>query len=291
MLSQQPNRLLKFWLCCIALHETHGFGVSSPSSQHKIISTTSLKASPTSSVEDNAPSSPMMMTRTNFLSTLAFLTTSATVNIVHAEDGEAVVEEAASAAAVPEPVVPTPGKSYTISSCPPRASSACISTASVKGNAMKSYGTPWTYNCTPEKAYETLLAILKSESNSIDIAFTDPDALYIQATAKRNLGVTDDIEFYVKREDDVIVYRSSQTGIEDLIQKSGGEKEFNDLGANKKRMERLRKMSNGVFGVMGDLGGEDYYGGASKGGSNGPLGQLKAFYGLQSGGGFEDVFD
>jgi len=149
---------------------------------------------------------------------------------------------------------------------------------------MKSYSGPWTFTSTPEKAFSTLLDILKSESNSITITKLDKEGMYIQATANRNLGISDNLEFYVKKEDNVIIYKSIQIGLD----KDG--KEVNDLGANKKRLERLRKMSNGAFGVMGDMGSSDYMD-AAAGGSNGPLGQLKAFYGLQSGGGFEDVFD
>lgn len=243
-------------------------------SQSTTISKTILSA--TSSNDVDSTTSNNKMTRASFLSSLVLLTG----NIAVAATEEITVDD--------EPAIPIPGKSYTITSCPIQASSACASTASVKGSNLQSYVVPWSFDCTPEKAFQTLVDILKSESNSIKITFMDPDALYLQATATRNLGVTDDLEFYVKKEDNVIVYRSSQTGSED--DKNSG-KEINDLGANKKRLERLRKMSNGIFGIMGDMSGDDYFGAASRGSGNGPFGQLKAFYGLQSGGGFEDVFD
>ena len=153
---------------------------------------------------------------------------------------------------------------------------------------MKAYAGPWTFSCTPEEAFSTLLDILKSESNSITIKTLDKEAMYIQAIANRNLGVSDTIEFYVKGDDQVIIYKSIQNGLD--LSPDSKEKDVNDLGANKKRLERLRKMSDGKFGVMGEMKEDDYMD-AAKGGSNGPLGQLKAFYGLQSGSGFEDVFD
>ena len=254
--------------------------ISYPKNKHFVKSKSSLSAA--SSLDTDPKKSQNKLTRASFLSSLVLFTGNLAVVAAAADAAteETTVDD--------EPPIPVPGKSYTITSCPTQASSACVSTASVRGSNLQSYVVPWSFECSPEKAFQTLVDILKSESNSIKITFMDPDALYLQATATRNLGVTDDLEFFVKKEDNVIVYRSSQTGSED---DNGSEKEINDLGANKKRLERLRKMSNGTFGIMGDMSGEDYFGAASRGSGNGPFGQLKAFYGLQSGGGFEDVFD
>jgi hypothetical protein len=47
-----------------------------------------------------------------------------------------------------------------------------------------------------------------------------------------------------------------------------------------------------VFDLMGGgLTADSYDGGGAVSKGNNPLGQLKAFYGLQSGEGFESVFD
>ena len=65
-----------------------------------------------------------------------------------------------------------------------------------------------------------------------------------------------------------------------------------DFGANRKRVEELRKKSGGVFSLMGEgLMTADSYEGGAAGKRNGFGGQLKAFYGLNSGQGYEGVFE
>jgi len=105
----------------------------------------------------------------------------------------------------------------------------------------------------------------------------DPTARYIKVEVLRNLYTKDEIEFLIKGEDSVVTFRVSGVG-DQLI---------SDFGATRKRLERLRANAGG-FGVMGQgMGSADVEAKSGKG----PLGQLKTFYGLQSGQGFEDVFD
>ena len=93
--------------------------------------------------------------------------------------------------------------------------------------------------------------------------------------AKRIGGVIDELEFVINESDKVVTYVSSANS------------DSSDFGANKKRLEEIRKRA-GIFGKMGEnMNSADSASYSEKG--YGPLGQLKAFYGLQSGGGFEDV--
>eukprot|EP00980_Cylindrotheca_fusiformis_P008288 scaffold1736_cov127-Cylindrotheca_fusiformis.AAC.102 len=100
---------------------------------------------------------------------------------------------------------------------------------------------------------------------------------YLKAEAKRSdlFGIVDELEFVLNPEDEVVFFRSLATS------------DTADFGVNKKRLEEIRKRA-GIFGVMGqNMNSADSSSYSERG--YGPLGQLKAFYGLQSGGGFEDV--
>lgn len=256
------------------------------------------------------------MTRSGFLSTL--LLTVATSSLAAVADDEvvpaptAVVTEAdavagtldtvaadttvtTTVAAAQETAAATTTTAYTITPCPTVGMSNannCVATSST--TKVAAYSPPWTFTCEPDQAFQTLLKILKDNEESnlgIRVTLADPQQLVIKATAVR-LAFVDEMEFVIRPEDNVVVMRSGERT------KGAGDGSTNptkssnsDFGANKARLEKMRKKSGGVFGVMGDLGGGDSYGGASNGGGNGVLGQLKAFYGLQSGEGYQDVFD
>ena len=64
---------------------------------------------------------------------------------------------------------------------------------------------------------------------------------YLKVKATRNLG-TDEIEFLVNPEDKVITFISQRVD----------DPEGGDFGANRKRLDDLRKKSKGIFGVMGE---------------------------------------
>jgi hypothetical protein len=104
------------------------------------------------------------------------------------------------------------------------------------------------------------------------------DSRYLKVEAERNdlFGSIDSIVFVINDKDHVVFFRSSTINNDN-----------NDFGFNKKRLGEIRKRA-GIFGVMGEsMMTSDIASDSERG--NGPLGQLKAFYGLQSGGGFEDV--
>jgi len=138
---------------------------------------------------------------------------------------------------------------------------------------------PWTFEVSADEA----LARLKG-AIAADPAFTvielDEDERFIRVEVQRTFKGQDEMQFIVKGDDKVVIFQS--------FEKDGGT--ISDFGANRNRVESLRKKI-GVFDIMGKGMTADSYGsvGADRGG--GALGQLKAFYGLQSGKGFQDVFE
>ena len=90
-------------------------------------------------------------------------------------------------------------------------------------------------------------------------------------------GAVDRLEFFINESDGVVTFRSS----------APSESTRPDFGLQRKRLAQIRERA-GIFGVMGDsLNTADSKTRSERG--SGPLGQLKSFYGLQSGAGFEDV--
>ena len=152
----------------------------------------------------------------------------------------------------------------------------CISTASIK--QVDCYAPPWTFEVTPQEVMARLKGLVASDPT---LELISESTNYIKIRTPRGL-VTDEIEFLVNADDKVVTFKSGEVLGEDATSAT-----ISDFGANRKRLEDLRKKSN-VFGVMGDgLTADSYAGGRG----TGPLGQLKAFYGLQSGKGFEEVFE
>ena len=179
----------------------------------------------------------------------------------------AVLSEPASAAAAAE----------SIEKCATASKSACVSTANVKN--LDLYVPPWTFDESRYSQAEVMSrlkgAIVSDASCQI---LTQDENTYLQVEAKRNdiFDSIDELEFVVNDQDHVVFFRSRATNNENT-----------DFGINKKRLEDIRKRA-GIFGVMGEsMNTADSVSTSERG--NGPLGQLKAFYGLQSGGGFEDV--
>lgn len=112
----------------------------------------------------------------------------------------------------------------------------------------------------------------------------DSEARYVKANIVRpfpDKGL-DELEILVKSDDKVVVFRISEKGEAGIT---------SDSGANRRRMDSIRK-KGAVFGLMGEgLTADSYDGGGAVSKGNNPFGQLKAFYGLQSGEGFESVFE
>ncbi|KAL9191538.1 hypothetical protein ACHAXT_001244 [Thalassiosira profunda] len=154
----------------------------------------------------------------------------------------------------------------------------CVSTSNIK-DAKGGYSPPWTFEVNPDEAFARIKGVLKSDDSFV-ITEEDDDARYIRAYAKRIAG-RDEVEFLVKGDDKVVLFRSTAPN-------NGSVSGF---GANRKRIEDIRKRG-AVFDLMGGgLTADSYDGGGAASKGNNPWGQLKAFYGLQSGEGFESVFE
>jgi len=153
---------------------------------------------------------------------------------------------------------------------PPSGNSNCVSTASVR--QVDLYEPPWTFpdSMSSDEAMARLKGLVSSDPKLEVLSQSD---LCLRVRGTRNLG-TDEIEFLINPNDKVITFISKRVDDPD-----GG-----DFGANRKRLDELRKKSNGLFGVMGQE-----YSSADTAPRENALGQLKAFYGLRSGGSYEDL--
>lgn len=156
----------------------------------------------------------------------------------------------------------------------------CFSTASVKDLYL--YTPPWTYECSPDEAFARLKGSIASDPG-LSVVVKDEENRYIKVQTERNAlggGPQDEIEFLVRGSEDgdnVVTFRSERSY----------DNGISDFGAMRNRLENLRKRAT-VFEVMGGgLTADSYDVPLQK---NGIFGQLKAFYGLQSGEGYEDVF-
>lgn len=155
----------------------------------------------------------------------------------------------------------------------------CVSTANIK-DAKGAYSPPWTFEVNPDEAFARIKGVLKSDDGFV-ITEVDDEARYIRAYAKRITVDQDEVEFLVRGDDKVVLFRSTA--------RSNGS--VSDFGANRKRIDDIRR-KGAVFDLMGGgLTADSYDGGGAASKGNGPLGQLKAFYGLQKGSGFESVFE
>jgi uncharacterized protein (DUF1499 family) len=156
----------------------------------------------------------------------------------------------------------------------------CVSTASIR-DAKGSYSPPWTFETSPDEAFARIKGVLASDDAFV-ITEVDDTARYVRAYAKRLASVNrDEVEFLVRGDDKVVLYRST-------ARLNGS---VSDFGANRKRIDDIRRRG-AVFGLQGDgLTADSLNGGGETNRNNGPWGQLKAFYGLQSGEGFEKLFD
>jgi len=152
----------------------------------------------------------------------------------------------------------------------------CVSTASVK--QVNSYLPPWTFSVTPDEVAARIKGVVATDP-SLELV-QDTNNRYFVITANRGaVGAKDQLDLLINEQDSVVTFRSADMNENPSI---------SDFGANRKRLEAFRKTA-GVFGVMGEGLTADSFEG--RGEINGPMAQLKAFYGLQSGEGFQDVFD
>jgi uncharacterized protein (DUF1499 family) len=159
-----------------------------------------------------------------------------------------------------------------ISACKPQGGGKpinCVSTSSVK--QVDCYVAPWTFECSAAEAQARLKGVFVADSMTYSELYEEKN--YLRVSAARGLA-TDQLEFVFDEKDKFVKLRSADAS--DAIS-------ISDFGANRRRMDGIRKAAN-IFDVMG--GSYD----SIENRGTGPLGQLKSFYGLQSGGGFEDLY-
>jgi len=226
-------------------------------------------------------------TRAAFLSTLSMAAFPLLLpnNAFAQDDQENTIDEPT---ITPEPITTTttttstvtPGR--TIEGCPkPTANKAnnCVATANIK--QLDTYSPPWTYEVTPEEAFARLKGLIAYDTNTYTVLESDDNARYLKVNAKYSFNTNDIMEFIVKggdSNDKVVIFKS--------YEEQSTSSSLSDFGRNRKRLDDLRLQSKGIFTQMGEgLMTADTFDGGARGKRNGPLGQLKAFYGLQNGGG------
>ena len=160
-------------------------------------------------------------------------------------------------------------------------SSNCVSTASVK--QVDLFMLPWTWpeSISSDEVISRLKGVVASDQTLSVIDSTkvpSGENYFFRIHAARNI-CRDEIELFVNPNDRVITFRSQQIDGPDSV---------SDFGANRRRLEDIRKRLK-VVTVLGGGGGEngDYYSNGES--TEGLGGQLKAFWGFQSGGGFESI--
>jgi uncharacterized protein (DUF1499 family) len=166
---------------------------------------------------------------------------------------------------------------FTVSICEKPASGAppnCVSTASVRQFDL--YAAPWTWY-DDSLSTEAILARIKGavaiEPNLTIVAQTSNGLV---VTAQRNAFCVDQIIFRINAKDRAVTFTSRQVA---------GPESVSDFGANRKRLEQIRKATQ----VLQIMGSEFDSADSSSERREGVSDQLKAFWGLQSGGGYESL--
>lgn len=173
-----------------------------------------------------------------------------------------------------------PPPQYSIAKCSvSKSSPVCVSTSNVR--QLDLYSPPWTYPSTmdvDEVMARLKGAVIGDELNGIVEKSNDNKQLIIDSKRSKLGDMKYRMEFIINDVDHVITYRSS----------APNDSTNTDFGLQRRRLNEIRERSSQTFGVMGEsLNSADTKSTDEKG--YGPIGQLKSFYGLQSGGGFEDV--
>ena len=180
----------------------------------------------------------------------------------------------------PQMTTTTEAPKYSISKCTvSKAAPVCVSTSNVR--QLDLYAPPWTFASSADEAMARLKGAVEGDPLNSIVSSEDNTSRHLLVDSKRSqLGSTAyRMEFVINESDSVITFRSSAP--EDITGP--------DFGLQRKRLSEIRERA-GTFGVMGEgLNSADSKSTGEKG--YGPLGQLKSFYGLQSGAGFEDVLE
>jgi uncharacterized protein (DUF1499 family) len=169
---------------------------------------------------------------------------------------------------------PASAEEFSIEKCSAASKIPCVSTSNVRN--LDLYLPPWTYTTSADDVMYRLKGAVIADPTCSIIQQDGNQHLVVEAK-RLSLGsqTTDTLEFIINDTDKVVILKSL------------ADSEVSDFGVNRNRLEEIRKRA-GIFGIMGEyMNSADSFTPSQKG--NGPLGQLKAFYGLQSGAGFEDV--
>lgn len=206
-----------------------------------------------------------IVTRGGFISSASAFLASTVLSFPALADDESAPVEAA-------PVVTRSSRSVDVCMS---GTKNCVSTANIK--QIEQYAPPWTFEVTPDEAFARIKGVLSSDP-TYEILEVDDKARYIKANVQRTFLVMDEVEFSVKEDDKVVIYRSSEK-----------EASFTDFGVNRKRIDEIKKRG-AVFDLMGGgMTADSVDGGGAAFRGNSAMGQLKAFYGLQGGKGSQDV--
>ena len=197
-------------------------------------------------------------------------------------------------AAAEDVTVPSqvPATTGSIESCRRSTSSSngnnnCVSTASVKQVDLFMLPWSWPESISSDEVISRLKGVVAADQtlSLIDASTTTTTTnnnnnnnnqnYFVRIRAARNV-CTDEIEFLVNPNDRVMTFRSQQVE---------GPDQVSDFGANRRRLDEIRQRLK-VVTVLGSSDNDDDHRGESR---EGLTGQLKAFWGFQSGGGFESI--
>ena len=129
-------------------------------------------------------------------------------------------------------------------------------------------------NVAPNAEMEVVVPPQQSTADNRDTTTTTQQQQQppvLRVTVTRSFS-TDELMFVLNPADHVVTFMSRQIDGPDV----------SDFGAQRKRLEEIKKKM-GIFQSSSDSSSNEEYA------REGPLGQLKAFYGIQSGAGFEDL--
>lgn len=221
--------------------------------------------------QTNGPKQIAMIGAASFLA-------AATVFLSPFNTAALALEEDAAATDTPPVTTVVEAPKYSIAKCSvsPKAP-VCISTSNVR--QLDLYAPPWTFASNADEAMARLKGAVEGDPLNSIVSSEDNTSRHLLVDSKRSkLGSTAyKMEFIINESDGVITFRSSAPS--DITGP--------DFGLQRKRLSEIRERA-GSFGVMGEgLNSADSKSTGERG--NGPLGQLKSFYGLQSGAGFEEV--
>ncbi|GMH74529.1 hypothetical protein TrLO_g15858 [Triparma laevis f. longispina] len=183
----------------------------------------------------------------------------------------------------------------TITPCPPQ-SKNCLSSSNIKD--ITKYTPPWSYDTSTDVAFERLLRSIEgdgnlrvttsflpttttpppppppSSSDTLNLPTPPPSSPYITVSASRAFKDQDTLTFLFKPLDNLILLTTRENNDDAIVP---------DFGAQRSRLYNLRTES-GFKEMGGDRGSADVTGKKESLGT-----QLKSFYGLQSGKGWEDL--